>query len=684
MKVIYDSNFINKNLQESETYYTIPASSQIKIVAEKFDQIHNVILNGKYIDVKNISNINCPESAQIVISLNDEIKTYETRAITKHLKPEFSDAYGEFEFNHTKTNGWPLLSILDGTLKMYAVEQSADVEDISTILKSIRKAHKAFKQICDKPKSHLKAVNEVKTIETVKRVGYESIPYLASHSEDWLAKTASGLKPARLFSRVEDDEYQIYENRFIKTAIDEICTYLKRKRDKLKDQANQIRGILNSNVQTNAFGFDASFARAVAELIQEDSDSSDNRSKKLVLADKLEKETTILWKKYRDLRHSKLYRYLKKAKNITNPLKETNILLMDKNYNIAFKFWKTYPRLNAPKECDIVSPDEATEQEKSYRLFCKTLCEYVLHTMKFEQINEGLFFRAADKVLSKIKEKLGNIQVEFLDARKRELKIERQLVCPLNNGQKYGKFEYSNQTLYWENDVTEKEIDEFCSLLKTPGTSNKEQAKEQRKFLTLKRAIFDKQNIYGELKVFKIVVLTPFCEIENETQNRFADYMKNIAKEFEKTNDFIVIAMPKCSQPEQRLTSYAKRYNEKTLFLPLTMFDINSYRRLQNLFLRMIIKLGKDKCPFCGSYMRGRECSSNECRLMVTQTKCDNPSCKHEYIYSYNARQGESIQHMSQIDENDFYLSDSLFQYKDIVPLFFKDKIKPICPKCGN
>ena len=80
-----------------------------------------------------------------------------------------------------------------------------------------------------KLKSHLKAVNEVRPIETVKRIGYESIPYLAAHSEDWLARTASGLKPARLFSRVEDDEFQIYENRVTKTLIDLILSFLRKK-----------------------------------------------------------------------------------------------------------------------------------------------------------------------------------------------------------------------------------------------------------------------------------------------------------------------------------------------------------------------------------------------------------------------------------------------------------------------
>lgn len=48
------------------------------------------------------------------------------------------------------------------------------------------------------------------------------------------------------------------------------------------------------------------------------------------------------------------------------------------------------------------------------------------------------------------------------------------------------------------------------------------------------------------------------------------------------------------------LFTYARNIDDKVLILPLTMFDINSFRRLQNIFLRQILSLCISKCPCCG------------------------------------------------------------------------------------
>ena len=122
----------------------------------------------------------------------------------------------------------PIAAVCNGDIPLYAIDNSLEDDDWIDVFDKIGFAKKYFANICKKPKSHLKSVNEIRPIDTVKRVGYESIPYLASHSEDWLTRTATGLKPARLFSRVEDDDFFIYENRVTKTLIDIVITYLRK------------------------------------------------------------------------------------------------------------------------------------------------------------------------------------------------------------------------------------------------------------------------------------------------------------------------------------------------------------------------------------------------------------------------------------------------------------------------
>ena len=697
MRVEYHSDFIDVELEEEVAFSTVSSSSYIQIIPDYNVYNLDVAVNGQYIDADNYAHIPIGEMANIAICANGKTQNYEVKPVAKRLLTEFSDPYGEFNFQYLNiSKSSPVAAILSGKLKMYAVEKSAEVEDITKILEKIEAAYPAFKRICEKPKSHLRAINEVRPIETVKRVGYESISYLAAHSEDWLAKTASGLKPARLFSRVEDDEYQIYENRVVITLVDLICSFLKRSCADLNYTINQIKGIISSQVQTNSFGFDAGFQKAVSELIPSDNAGDGCRSKQFDLAIRLLAQATTQVKKYRTLNHSILQKYLRRTKRVTNPLNETNILLMDKDYSVVYKLWRDIHKVIIPRELDKAKSDGDAVQENSYKLFCRVLCEYVAHTMKFEQVEEEVYLRKADNIQIAVKEDQGKIIVIIMDAKKRELKIDRPLVCPINDGEIWGKFEYRSQTLYWSNDTTSAEIEEFCALLKTIKIRDirgkkQEKSEEQARYVALKSELEKQQRYYGVPKSYKIVILPTFCDVEDETRNQFSEHMKSIADSiFSKNADanYVVIAMPKCQSNEQKLTAYAKQHGEKIAFMPLTMFDINSYRRLQGLFLRIIIEIGNGKCPYCGSNMRGSgsryECEANDCKLVVTDTACDNQSCKHKFTYlSYIVRQ-EVLDNMRNIDQNDFFTNDSIFQYKDIIQLSVGNKISPICPKCGQ
>jgi hypothetical protein len=472
------------------------------------------------------------------------------------LPPEFSDTYGEFNRQFLSVKNDPLNAILNGYLRMYAIEKSVKVRDTGEFLKKLRKAYKAFKKICDKPKSHLKAVNEVRPIETVKRVGYESIPYLASHSEDWLALTASGLKPARLFSRVEDDDFQIYENRAVKTAIDLICSFLKRERIALKDKMGQINVIISIN-ETSSVGFDADFQKAVYELISQNIAMDEDLIKECDLAKELYSQVTDLWKKYRGLYQSRLYRYLRRAKPAANPLNETNILLMDKNYNIIFKVWKDIHKETAFKSDEKITDEDFDKRYDSYKSFCKTLCEYTAHRMKFEKKPDGTFYRAADSIritISDIKNRAKEIAVEITCAKKRELKIERGLVCPNFNCKDYGNFEHRDGVLYWENTATKEDIEKFCSLLTNKSSRGKEQAKEKKHYIALKGALEQKHREDGPPKTKKIKIIPTFYTIKDETRGKFRNYyMENTKTPENDDYAIVVIALPKCEDKEKKL-----------------------------------------------------------------------------------------------------------------------------------
>ena len=476
----------------------------------------------------------------------------------------------------------------------------------------------------------------------------------------------------------------------MKTVIDRVCTFLRRNRDDMKDKMGQMRSIINCGVTVHGFGFDKGFQSAVSELVAKSDDKGDTRERQLESAEGLYDDTTDRWKVFRGLYRSRLYRYLKRAKPVSNPINETNILLMEKNYNAIFKFWKKFQKELAPKERLAASETDLDILRDSYELFCKALCGYTAHSMKFEETGEGEFRRKSDEIQITVSREAGNIAVTIADVQKRRLRIAGKLRSPIGEGESLEGFEYRNGELLWDNNLEERSIEQFCRRHKTSESKETEPREKQRRYDDLKKALLEEHKSHGKPKCFRIAVVPTFYELEDDNRNLFAEKMAAVSKEFTNVGyDYVVIAMPKCSGCEQKLTSYAIKDSDQLAFLPLSMFDINSYRRPQVLFLRLILRFGRSaKCPYCGGNMRPTKngpSKCDECQLISTETQCGE--CKSKYTYlSYEVRDEVASKIKAALETgDDFFATDSVFQYKNIVDLSVKDgRIIPVCPKCGN
>lgn len=690
MKVFYRSALKYEELTAGSIYRTVPCEAYLELHKEKGDEALELLYNGTLIGLDN-DEIQCNEEAELIIRQGGNRMVYAIKPSLRPLSHKFASAYEQFsyEYRDRDPDFNEIESIQVGALKLYAVDQSTEVYDWTDTFEQIQSAYSAFKAICEKPKSHLRAVNEVRPIETVKRIGYESIPYLAAHSEDWLARTASGLKPARLFSRVEDDEYQIYENRVVKTLIDLIISFLRKKEKELRDQRDQLRGIMNSSVQTGSFGFDVSFQKAVSELITMDETADAHRSKMLDLVETLQKTAYLLLKKYRTLRQTKLYRYLKKSRVATNPLNETNILTMDKHYSVVYRLWRTIHHVIAPRSVEDEGQLCFDDLCEDYRLFCKTLCGYSAHVLGFEIQEDGLYYRSNDNIELLISEEQnGLIRVILSDKEKRSMIVPAGVILPMEAQTEAHGFYYDGYSLFWPNDITDGQIEALCRRFKTKESRGKEQAEENHKYTVLKQAIGDAQRQYDKPSKTEFVICPVPVEIDADSRGSFTGQMlehTNKLLELEE-NRHVVIAVPVCGEFEQKLVDYAKGIDDRLLIIPLTMFDINSFRRIQNLLYRHIMLLGKDSCPNCGGKLRKNDnqriCDSCN-QMMLTDTICPNESCRHKYTYISYKLSEDTIQKMAEVDQESFYQWDSLFQYKDIVPMSVEaSRIRTICPCC--
>ena len=692
MRVFYRSALKYEELTEGSVFRTVPCEAFLELQRDKSDDAFELLYNGTLISSDETS-IQCNEEAELVVRQGGKRLVYSVKPSLHPLPSKLASAYEQFSYEYRERDADfnEIESIQLGALKLYAVDQSTEVYDWTETFEQIENAFSAFKIICEKPKSHLKAVNEVRPIETVKRIGYESIPYLAAHSEDWLARTASGLRPARLFSRVEDDEYQIYENRVVKTLIDLIISFLRRQEKSLRDQRDQLRGIMNSSVQTGSFGFDVSFQKAVSELITMDEAADAHRSKMLELVEKLQAKAWQLLKKYRTLRQTRLYRYLKKARPVQNPLNETNILTMDKNYSVIYHLWRTIHHVIAPKTIEEENQVPFDDLCEDYRMFCKTLCGYAAHILGFEIQNDGDYFRAGDSIKLTLREEThGAIEVILSDKEKRVMRVPSGVQVPIEPGtERFGIF-YDGSSLIWANDISDMALENLCRLFKTKESRGAKQADENHKYAMLKQAIDDAQRKHDKPLQTSFLILPIPVEIDADSRNSFLETMKEYTAGVLADTDakHVIIAVPNCGEYEQKLVEYAKRTDDRLLLLPLTMFDINSFRRLQNLLYRHILLLGKQTCPGCGGKMReydNQRICDNCNQMTLTETICPNEACRHRYTYISYKLSDDTIQKMNAVDRDSFFQWDSLFQYKDVVEMSVESgRLRTVCPCCGQ
>ena len=688
MRVYYHFALEDTEIAPGSVLRTVPCKARIELQREKSDTSCEILYNGTIID-SDIKDIECVEEADLVIRQSGRRDTYSIRHSIHPLSVKYARAYEQFSYEYRNAGLDEISSIQLGSLKLYAVDQSTEVYDYTDVFDQIESAFSAFKQIGERPKSHLKAVNEVRPIETVKRIGYESIPYLAAHSEDWLARTASGLKPARLFSRVEEDEFQIYENRVVKTLIDLILGFLRKTEKQLRDQRDQLRGIMNSSVQTGSFGFDVTFQKAVSELMSSDSKGDEYRSKSLELVEKLQHRAYYLLKRYRTLRQTRLYRYLKKARHVSNPLNETNILVLDKYYSVIFKLWKTIHHVIAPKAIEEENKVAFDDTCDDYQQFCATLCGYAAHVLGFELLENGHYVRENDYLdLTVVCVENGLIEVRLKDVEPRTVVVPPSTDVPVIKDASRYRITFDGHVLKWPNDITENEIDAFCSLFKTRESRGREQSEEKKKYAALKSLLEEANRSYNLPIVEKLVIIPMAVELETENRASFKALMESFAEDILESNPGteIVVALPICNESEQKITDYAREEGQVVSVLPLTMFDINSFRRLQNMLYRQILKMEKASCPNCGGKMRiheNRQVCDTCNQLTLTRTICPNPECRHEYLYMGYDVPDATLLKMQKVNTESFFEWDSLFQYKNIVNMTVQNgKLRTVCPCC--
>lgn len=199
---------------------------------------------------------------------------------------------------------------------------------------------------------------EIVKIELARRVTVESISHLSKHT-NFIQKIEDNgdVKPSKILNINKDESYDTYENRLIYTLIENMRNYveLKKKETLMTSQVKDIKRLeyqgkcnlgkerININV-----ALDSSL---IANLDNNSTDSSLSIEERI---EKLEQNITMLQNTdvYKDLRKKHVAR-------VIPPIKKTNVILKNTNFQYAMKLWDFL-------QSHVANDTKITKEHKNY------------------------------------------------------------------------------------------------------------------------------------------------------------------------------------------------------------------------------------------------------------------------------------------------------------------------------
>ena len=540
-----------------------------------------------------------------------------------------------------------------------------------------------------RPKIHLKQIEEVRPAAIVTRIGPEAIRHLASHSEHWKGIKVSGLVPERLLAKVLEDDYAIYENRAVKTLVDKLYRRMKKEKEDALDC--KMQSSLNDSYSVGRE------QQNVHDAIHTLSKGLNDKESSLV-QELLEKALATIEQILHYLsqcRASPLYRELKRSAAVSGSLKKTNIFMMDTYYKQAYLLWNLFS-----KSEDITELPEKESISGEYFVYCELLLLFALHFFNFKPddsskplLQDGEFHNVSFSF------KYWNITVNsenpyiYLKMTKKiEYPIEfKNISLPDSDIAKYGAVKKNNATIAFSRKLSDSEQQKLADILSEKIEKNRETWKKS--FI---RQLHDGLQNFSENQ--RTIVFVPwkygFIDDSEKLKKTVSQLKEQLPQDYDewyiltigRPNDFSNIEDIAILQTLDSYSLANKESNGKqTGIIPVSINDINSFRRFTKILLKNMILIDDDYkyCPICGTNMQYADSKHicYTCNLHIVETICAD--CHKKYVYT-DYELPKTLDIKSDVVGMNVLLNENERGFKNITEVKIQNERieKPICPYC--
>ena len=245
-------------------------------------------------------------------------------------------------------------------------------------------------KIVRNPRRFIVQEEDVVIVEKTKRVSQETIKHLAQHSENIQDLDENGdIVPKKLLNVHKEDTSDLYENRFIYTLVTRLENFINRQLEDLElTSKKEVNKEVSYKAETNLDGRLIKIDLKMEEQDEIDLTEDGSDYKNRILA---------CYEVIRGFRTTEMIRELVGCSLVRNPIRKTNLILREPNFQKAFVLWQYLDNFEF-KDPKVVNYEKITNTSKetrdeftlAYFIDCNAIDEKADNLMQYRDIDAKL------------------------------------------------------------------------------------------------------------------------------------------------------------------------------------------------------------------------------------------------------------------------------------------------------
>lgn len=242
---------------------------------------------------------------------------------------------------------------------------SEDIEWIEKMEETIPYIDNIFRN----PNRFIVNEEEIVKIELARKITVESIKHLSKNTnfiQDYDKQTGD-VRPSKILNINKEEDYNTYENRFIYTLVQNMKFFISRKERNIAERQNIEQ---KNNKQVDYVASSKVLDEKVNINIKLDTQLDSNS----VQADSILDRIAKLKQRIADVSSSEVYKIIDKKHItlITSPIKKTNVILKNVNFQYAVKLWNYLQENIDDKSRHVEEKEDTTDNEEIKNLLDET------------------------------------------------------------------------------------------------------------------------------------------------------------------------------------------------------------------------------------------------------------------------------------------------------------------------